>query len=309
YADRSAAMKAPEAVGSHFVLYFNESLRGLSAGAPVTLLGLPAGEVTDVGLDLDEKTLNIRGRVEIVTYPQRLVARLGRSQSTIGQTIQASAKQRQALLQHLVEQRSLRAQLRSGNLLTGQLFVALDYFPDSPKAKIDWNRDPTELPSVPSTLPNVEAKLSNIIAKLDNLPYDRIGSDVTTVLAGLNDTLKGASAALGRIDTDVTPELRTAIVELRSVMGTVDGMLKNQVNTTLGQLNTTLEELRVPLGTANTLLLNTDATLLSRNAPVQVELRETLQEVTRAARSLRVLMDYLERHPDSLIRGKTEEKP
>ncbi len=81
------------------------------------------------------------------------------------------------------------------------------------------------------------------------------------------------------------------------------------LNKTLDEVNTTLEELRRPLATADAVLKNTDATLLGKNAPVQQDLRDALQEVTLAARSLRVLMDYLERHPESLIRGKTEGKP
>jgi paraquat-inducible protein B len=82
-----------------------------------------------------------------------------------------------------------------------------------------------------------------------------------------------------------------------------------EVDTTLKQANTTLEELRGPLATADRVLRNTDATLLGKDAPVQQDLRDALQEVAAAARSLRMLMDYLERHPESLIRGKTEEKP
>ena len=95
------------------------------------------------------------------------------------------------------------------------------------------------------------------------------------------------------------------------MIATADGLLKTGVNGTLDQLNTTLEELRRPLATADAVLKNadavlsnTDATLLGKNAPVQQDLRDALQEVALAARSLRVLMDYLERHPDSLLRGK-----
>ena len=84
YADKATAMKQPDSISTHYVLHFNESLRGLSVGAPVTLLGLPAGEVTDVGLAIDPATMNIRGRVEIVSFPERLVARLGANKAAIG---------------------------------------------------------------------------------------------------------------------------------------------------------------------------------------------------------------------------------
>jgi paraquat-inducible protein B len=78
-------------------------------------------------------------------------------------------------MEHMVERRGLRAQLRSGNLLTGQLFVALDYFPDAPKAKIDWSLALPVFPVVASTIPDLEAKLSSIAAKLEKLPIRRSG--------------------------------------------------------------------------------------------------------------------------------------
>ena len=280
YGDQATAMKTPEAIAAHYVLFFNESLRGLSVGAPVTLLGLPGGEVTAVGLSVDPKTFNVRGRVEIAAYPERIVEHLNLKQAAVGEKIVQSLKERHVLIQHLVEQRGLRAQLRSGNLITGQLFVAFDFFPGAPKVKVDWNRDPVELPVVPSTVQDLEQKLTGIVAKLDKLPLDAIGDDLRKALVSLDQTLKDAGQAVNRIDADVTPGLKT-----------------------------TLDDVRRALGAADRVLNNTDATLVGKDAPAQQDLRDALQEITRAARSLRVLADYLERHPESLIRGKTEDNP
>jgi paraquat-inducible protein B len=280
YGDQSTAMKHPESIAARYVLYFTESLRGLSVGAPVTLLGLPAGEVTDVGLDIDPATLSIRGRVEFALFPERLIARLSQKQAAAGETLERSIQQRHAFFQRLVEQRGLRAQLRSGSLLTGQLYVAIDYFPNAPKAKIDWSRDPTELPVVLSPLTDIEAKLTSIIAKLDKLPLDAISADLTKVLATLSQTLEDAGKAVNRIDSDVTPELKSTLDGLRGTISAVDRTLNSA-----------------------------DTTLVGKDAPAQQDLRDALQEIARAARSLRVLTDFLERHPEALIRGKTEENP
>jgi paraquat-inducible protein B len=277
YSDQTTAMKQPDSMSVRYVLYFNESLRGLSVGAPVTVLGLSGGEVTDVGIAIEPKTMGLRGRVEIVFFPERLVARLSQKQAAVGETIEKSLQRRHAFVQRMVEQRGMRAQLRSGNLITGQLYIAFDSFPNAPKAKIDWNQDPTELPVVPSTVADIEAKLTNIINKLEKLPLEAIGEDLRKSLVSLDQTLKDAGNAVNRIDSDVTPGLKTTLDDLRGTIGIVDRVLKN-----------------------------TDATLVGKDAPAQQELRDALQEITRAARSLRILTDYLERHPDSVIWGKSE---
>ena len=278
YSDQATAMRQPESDAARYVLYFSESLRGLTVGAPVTVLGLTAGEVVAVGLDIDPAVSKIRGRVEIVSYPHRLTARLIAKEAAIGKLLDRSVQQRHAFIQRLVEQRGVRAQLRSGSLITGQLFVAFDYFPDAPKAKIDWSRDPVELPVMPSEITDLEQKVNGILAKLDKLPYEAIGADLTKALVSLDQTLKSADKAVNRIDAELTPGLKTTMEDLRRTIVSADGVLNSA-----------------------------DATLVGKDAPGQQDLREALQEIARAARSLRVLTDYLEQYPDALIRGKSRE--
>src|SRR5215510_7573410 len=256
--DRATALKQPDAISARYVLYFTESLRGLSVGAPVTLLGLPAGEVTAIGLDLNPSTKNLRGRVDIVSYPERLVGRLQQNQAGLGQALLKNTAERHALVQYMVEQRGLRAQLRSGSLLTGQLYVALDLFPDVPKAKIDWSLAEPSLPVVPSTLPDLEAKITNILAKLDNLPLEAIGSDLSKALATLDETLQSTDKLVSGLDGKLMPELSSTFTDLRTAIASANGVLQN-----------------------------TDATLVGKDAPAQQDLRYALQEIARAARSLR----------------------
>jgi paraquat-inducible protein B len=278
YGDRASAMKAPETIARHFVLHFNESLRGLSVGAPVTFLGLPAGEVIDVGLDFDTKTTDVRPRVTITFYPERLLVYADAKQaSVLREMLTQNEKRRGMFLQRLIEQRGLRAQLRSGSLLTGQLYVAFDYFPNAPKAKVDLDRDVPELPVVSSTLVELEAKLGSILDKVDKLPIEAIGAGVKKDLESLDATLVDAKKLINNVDTQLVPSLKTDLESLQRTLASVERAIANA-----------------------------DSTLLAPNAPAQQELRDALTEFTRAARSLRVLLDYLERHPESPIRGKAE---
>ncbi|MGB5734939.1 MAG: MlaD family protein [Thiohalocapsa sp.] len=275
FADRATAMKQPEAIARRYVLYFNDSLRGLSVGAPVTLLGLAAGEVTDVGFEMDPETLVLRGRVEFVAYPERLIERLRTVQAEKTQQVLRDEQQSHAFLQRLIEERGLRGQLRSGSLVTGQLYVAFDYVQDAPKVKIDWSVPVPVIPTVPSTLPNLEDKVTGILDKVDKIPFEAIGNELKQVLATIDSAIKDIDKAVDHIDTGVTPELKSGLVEFRRALASADRVLKN-----------------------------TDASLLGPNAPVQIELSKALQEVARAARAVRVLADYLERNPGALIRGK-----
>jgi len=260
------------------VLHFNESVRGLSVGAPVTFLGLPAGEVTGIGLAFDEAKANIRPAVTIAFYPERLVSYATSSdRAGIGPLLKDDEKRRRAFLQRLVDERGLRAQLRSGSLLTGQLYVAFDYFPHAAKAKINWNRALPTLPAVSSSLVELEAKVTNILDKIDKLPIEAVGGAVKKDLEDLDVVLASANKLIRNVDTELVPTLKTDLEALQHALASVERTLQNA-----------------------------DATLLGPNAPAQQELRDALTEFTRAARSVRVLVDYLERHPESPIRGKSD---
>jgi paraquat-inducible protein B len=147
----------------------------------------------------------------------------------------------------------VRAQLRTGNLLTGALYVAFDFFPDAPATTVDWSQTPVRLPTIPGELEAIEASVVSIIKKIDQLPIEALGKDLEKAMAELDRTLVSARGALD------------------SGRGTLDSANK----------------------------------LIEPNSVLGAELGNTLQEVSRAARAVRVLADYLERHPEALIRGKT----
>jgi paraquat-inducible protein B len=160
-----------------------------------------------------------------------------------------------------------RGQLRAANLLTGQMYVALDFLPKAPKAKLDLAKKPPNIPTLTTGLAELQESITNIVAKLEKVPFDAIAQDIRATLKGLQGTLARADTLLAQLAGEVAPELRSTLQDAKKTLRSVDQAL-------------------------------------SSDSPLQGDLRGTLQEVTRTAEQLRELVDYLERHPESLIRGK-----
>jgi paraquat-inducible protein B len=257
YPDRELAMRNPETEVLKFTMVFEESARGLAIGAPVDFNGIVVGEVDAVDLDIDPKTGRFITPVEVSIYPERVRMR---SRQRIAPK---SGAEHRATIDALVVQ-GLRAQLRSANLLTGQLYIALDYFPARPGGRIRWDKTPPEVPTAKGNIQEIQVALASVASKLDRLPLDQIGT-------GLKTTLTSANALLSRLDAEVAPEAQGVLSAAHKA-----------------------------LGSANR--------LLSPDQALQQDARNTMQEVARAAAAVRVLADYLERHPEAIIRGKKKDE-
>ncbi|RZL91587.1 MAG: MCE family protein [Variovorax sp.] len=261
--DEPTAMKAPDGPSQTMLMYFNQSLRGLSPGAAVDFRGVVIGEVKSIGVEFDRAEREFRMPVLVQVYPDRLRRRAGEM------PVESRFTQEQRL-QFLIG-KGLRAQLRNGNLLTGQMYIALDFFPKEPTVKVDVSKSPIELPTVSGSLEDLQSQVQEIAAKVNKIPFEELGKDMRVSLATLNRTLSGAEQLAKTLNNDVSPEITAALKDVRK---TVDSANKT----------------------------------LSEDSPLQQDVRQTLQELTRAAGSVRVLTDYLERHPESLLRGKPDDK-
>ena len=279
YADRATAMKQPDPGELRYVLYFDEPVDNLSPGAPVTFLGVATGEVMRVGLAYAPKARRMRARVEITFSPQRVTDRLQAREVGRLQGLESDPRRKQAFLRAMIEE-GLRAQLRTASLVTGQRYVAFDYFPRAPRATLPPAADPQELPVVPSLVPGLEEKVMALLDNLGKVPFDAIAADA-------RDTLRAARATLGGMDA----------------------LLKDVDKEALPKLLATLQDARAALNAAERAMNGASETLVGRDAPGQRELRAALQEMARAARSLRSLADSIERHPESLLRGRTAQGP
>ena len=266
YLDKTAALRQPDTHGFDYRLLFASSVRGLAVGAPVDYRGLPIGEVTHIGVqgrggeDNPEPMI----AVDIRVYPRRLPTVNLKPDEDVSQ-----ADQRKRL--DPMVRRGFRAQLRSGNLLTGQLYVGLDFFPKTAPAAIDWRTTPPTMPTVAGSLESLQDSLSDLAQKLDKIPYDQLAQDLHKSLSDIDKTLNHADELVQHLDASVAPEAKNTLVEARKA----------------------LLDLRKTLGTVDQ-AMGPQAT-------------QTLNEVSRAAQSMRALADYLERHPESLLKGKPED--
>jgi paraquat-inducible protein B len=272
YRTRAVAMRQPPAYTRHFVLSFSEPVRGLSVGAPVTLMGLAVGEVTHIGFTYNPQTLAVHPLVYFNFYPEEAAVRFPtEQQAAVRRNTERDTRRQITMLRRLVEERGLRARLRTASLLTGQRYISFEFDPKAPRVKVDWARDPLELPVAPGEIEDLESKLESILDKVDRMPLTAIGRRTSTALATLNGTLREANVLLRHVDTSAVP----------------------RINKALGDLDRALD--------------NANATLLAKDAPSQEALRQALEELANTARSLRALTDYLERHPEALIRGRVSE--
>jgi paraquat-inducible protein B len=249
-----------------YLVHFDGSVRGLRAGAPVEFRGIRVGTVTDVRLAIDANEDTMRIPVTLEIEPQRFGVEPG------------PGEQRYVVMAALVE-RGLRAQLKSGNLLTGELLVDLDFHPDSPPAKLDRSGAYAEIPSVPAELEALEASVTTVLNKLAALPLPALVGDLRRAVEG--------------IDALVTsPDTKQAVAALSQAAVRIDALI--------GTLDQRLGPLFVQ---AQSTLAAADG-MVGADAPLRYDLNALLKELTGAARSIRVFADYLERHPDALLRGK-----
>ena len=275
FANRRTALAPPDGPAQPLRMVFDQSVRGLAVGAPVDFRGVEIGNVRAIALQNDAKGHRFPVQVTADIYPLRLGA-----VRTAGVSPDAAVEPRAnaALLQRLVDH-GLRAQLRSGNLLTGQLFVALDFMPKLPRVALAESDGVITLPTIPGTLSELQPQIAEIVQKVSKIPFDEIAS-------GLQSTMTQVGAAVEAIGK-LTPEAQKAMVEVQR----------------------TLVEVQRTLGTAQGTLQRLDRNLLDDSAPLQRNVEQTLTELQRAAQSLRVLADYLQLHPEALLRGKPGDLP
>ncbi len=268
FEDRSHAFASPDVGGYPLAMRFNEAIRGLGKGVGVNIEfeGLHLGDVVAVRPGYDTQKHAFFFDVDAKVFPERL----GAAYTSLAAEGARSGKTGPQMLQSLVG-RGLRAQLRSGNLLTGSFYIALDWFP----AAQDKTAVPPEqpgvwiVPTIRGGTEQIQDQVASILSKIDRIPFDAIGGDV-------HNATQAAASLLGHIDRDVVPNTQALFA----------------------RANLAMEALREGL----TALRDNFA---APDSAIQQSTRTTLEQVERAAFSLRGLAEYLQHHPESLLRGRS----
>jgi paraquat-inducible protein B len=271
YPDEKASKEEPITNVTTFALRFDGTVRGLEVGAPVEYRGIRLGTVSAIQLgrspDSEDRLVPV---VLVDLEPQRL-----EMYSTVAGTESANKEFNELLHDPLKRARrqvehGLRARLKTGNLVTGKLFVDLEFYPDAPPAELTYTGVYPEIPTMPGSLETILDGIQQLVNKLEKANIDQMVSNLNQLLSSTSTLM----AVLAKDAPELSGELRGSLVELRSTFENAAETLKT-VNRTA-----------------------------SPSGEIGSQLQDTLREVSEAARSIRLLADYLERNPESLLKGK-----
>jgi paraquat-inducible protein B len=243
-----------------FVARFDGSVEGLAPGAPVLMRGLQLGVVKSVNLEIDLDTNEVEIPVIFEIQPQRAILRGNYSESP-------QRERAAAMVAH-----GLRAQLQSGNLLTGSLQIGLDFFPDAPKTELTFENGLPVIPTVPSDIQELKQEATKFVQNLAKAPIGQLVTDLRNGVQSLDRVLASKKVQ------DGVPELvqnaNAALVAARGTLERADTMIHNAGD------------------------------VIGPDSALRYDLARMIEELTRTARSLSTLADFLERDPNALIFGK-----
>jgi paraquat-inducible protein B len=292
-----------------FVMFFSGSVHGLTVGSPVEFQGVKIGEVSAISARFDPKNLTVVIPVYVEFDPESL--------SVPGELKGIQKTGNYAYIKGMIA-KGLKAQLKVKSLLTGQLYIAGDFYPDKPIRLVGLETRYPEIPTIPSTA-------DVLMATLDKLPISEIADklvkvtegiekivnspDVTESIKNLNLALKDINGLVRQIDAEIKPtaaDIKDTLSIARGAFSQAEktlainegipGKVADNLQNTLKNVDATLERLRWGIASYEK--------IADRNINLGYDVSKTLQEIETTARSIRSLTDYLERHPEALVKGK-----
>lgn len=312
------------------IMYFDEAGQGLQEGAPVVFLGVKVGTVKRIHLAQAPETNKFMVAVTIEVQPSM---------------VESSAKEHIDLrtpdtVRTLVEQ-GLRARLRIQSLLTGQLYIDLDFYPGKPARFIGHDPDLSEIPTIPTTV-------EELASKLERFPVDKLFADVVAISESIKKILAtpevqtlphrlettlahltSLSQKLGSVAPPLLDEVRADLAEMRKALTSAQtaavkiGAAADNLGAAATKTGAAATNISAFANSGTPVLTDlagasqeiaetarTVRTLTDNDSPAIYDIRTALKEMTRAAQALRALAETLEQQPEALLRGKrTEDTP
>lgn len=285
---------------SRFVMVFDGSLRGLNVGAPVALRGVTVGEVTDIDLILHAEEGDLIMMVEAEINANNVQLR-GAVDSDMAEEL---------------VRLGLRAQLNLQSLLTGLLYIQLDFKPETPATLVDVPSELAQIPTIPTELEQLRSSLEKVDYAAITESLDHIARSMDTLLSsdeaqGLPAAIQGTLGALERASVELESALKENSGRLATLLDE-GGRAAAEINTQLPHmaesLTNSLDQLDGALASAQTSLLRLEEAA-APDSPPRRQLSGAMQELSLAARALRSLALSLEENPQALLRGRQETSP
>jgi paraquat-inducible protein B len=301
---------------SQQVLFFQGSVQGLDVGSPVKFRGVDIGTVTDIELTINPADLEFFVPVYVEIFSSRI--------SILGGGRLEKFDDEEAL-DTLVNDMGLRAQLQMQSLLTGQLFINYDFYPDTPVKKVGLEKNVYEVPTIPTTLQMVTETLEKILNDIRKVDFQELAENIAQTAKGANELMnssdlhesvanlnialkdmqifaKNADALArkinGRVDS-LAESIESTMKDTRRMVNNVD----NRTGTLAAEVESTLTAVRASFAEAESLLHEAE-NMISNNSKLRREILVTLESMSDASSSLEELTDYLQRHPEAIITGK-----
>ena len=291
------------------LMVFDGSVKGLKVGAPVAFKGVQIGEVTDFDVIVDLDTYEVLTPVEVRIYADRVVGIRG------GKRVEEDDYDP---TESLIA-RGLRAQLQVQSLLTGLLYIQLDFHPNSQPRFTAEDLAKYDLPKNINVVPTIPTEFERLARSLEDIDFSRLAENVETTLTGIDrfindpdfqhlpENISATLAAVERLSTTfegeittLSPGLNTLVAEAGGSMETLNAdlpVLTDEAKQALSRLSQALKSAQDTLG-------NVDY-MLSDDSPTLYELTKAAQEMAAAGRALQSLAETLETQPESLLRGKS----
>ncbi len=283
-----------------FVVFFPHAVGGLKDGAPVSFRQVPVGEVRDVELVFTGR--GVESQVKVIVDMRRGAVRDFQGQGQLARlSDEAFAK--------TVVQAGLRASVRSSSPIGGQKSVDLDFHPEL-KARFSGLEMPyPEIPSAPTGLEVLSEKIDQTLQRVSEVPIDEVLLQLGATLESVETLVEGGDVkgAIRSLRRTLDTADRT-LARAEKTMGTVDGVL-DVANSTLSRVEGTARSLHSTLEQVNRTLATVDRNV-ERSGDLQYAANKALDDLDEVLKSLQSLVETLQRHPESLVRGKSrpEEK-